>query len=466
MSEQHEWLDKLTAPLPEEKIGARLADDNPHWEFIDGEMVRLGALSHSSLNIPEVQRRILLLLSTESKDFRLVVHLLRTLQHAGQPQEVILALQLLCAWIKTCWETAWPDNLVMKRRLARQVIQRFASAANSFVGLADHDQRQEVLGELAHLAQLWQATEKDLAREADALGVLYRRQPDGAVVEAAAPQSASPQPAAAPAVAAQPTLEIDSSDDKAWRQTQLQMADILCERQPDNPLGYRLRRNALWHSITSAPLAQADGRTSLAAFSADRLAEYLAAAANPDRALWQQVEQSLVLAPFWFEGHRLSAAIAVALGYERVAEAIREELRLFLQRLPLLQSLSFTDRTPFLSDAARAWLAEEAEITEGGSAAPLQAQMDIDSEAVWQCWQEQGLAAALLEIDRLAQQQNPRGRFYCQMLGARLLEEAGMKTLAVQSYQHLYQIAQEISLPNWEPDLIRELEAQQSHSEG
>ncbi|MBW7982465.1 type VI secretion system protein TssA [Enterobacillus tribolii] len=469
MTDQHEWLEKLTAPLPEEKIRARVNDDNPHWEFIDGEMVKLGALSHSTLNLTEIQQRILTLLSSESKDFRLVVHLLRTLQHAGQPQDIILALQLLCTWVREYWELAWPDNLVMKRRLAQQVMKRFSSAANIFIERADHEHRQAVLGELAHLAQLWQGAEKELAKEADALGVVYRRQPERAPVEAAGPGTAAQpvQPVTfSPAVAPAPVVDIDDSGEKAWRHSQLRMAEILCERQPDNPLGYRLRRNAVWQGINSAPLAQADGRTPLAAFSADRMAEYLGGATNPDHALWEQVEQSLTLAPYWFEGHRISAGIARKLGYERVAEAIREELGLFLQRLPQLSELSFNDRTPFLSASTQDWLSD-APAQETTSATTVRlVQSDIDNEAVWQCWREQGLEAALGKIDAQAQQQTPRGRFYCQLLGARLLEDAGMAALAQQSYRHLYQVAQGITLPDWEPDLITQLEEQHMNSEG
>ena len=392
MAERDNWLEKLTTPLSLEQTRARISDDNPHWEFVDGEMVKLGALSHGSLDLKEVQRRILLLLASESKDFRLVVHLLRTLQHAGQPQEVLLALQLLSAWVEAYWGEAWPHNATMKSRLAQQVLKRFSTAANLFIERADDEERQQALGALARLAQM------------------------------------------------------------------------LCERQPESPLGYRMRRNAVWQGITSVPLAQADGRTPLAAFSADRMAEYAAAIASPSLALWEQVEQSLTLAPYWFEGHRLSAKIALALGYNRVAEAIREELQSFLQRLPQLVELSFSDRTPFLSNEARSWL-EEMSVPQGAvSVSPLQT--DIDQESVWQCWREQGTEAALTMLDSVAAQLNPRGKFYCQLLGHRLLEQAGMTTLARQGYGQLYRIARDITLVEWEPELITQLQEQQYSSEG
>ncbi|NDJ57427.1 type VI secretion system protein TssA [Enterobacteriaceae bacterium 4M9] len=465
MAERDDWLEKLTTPLPPEQIRARISDDNPHWEFIDGEMVKLGALSHGSLDIKEVQRRILVLLASESKDFRLVVHLLRTLQHAGQPQEVLLALLLLSTWVEAYWSEAWPHNATMKSRLAQQVLKRFSTAANLFIERADDDERQQALGALARLALLWQADNSALAAEVDALGVVFRRQPERVADVDEMPGIIPSLPSQNPlSVAGIPAPDLDATDDKAWRQTQLRMAQMLCERQPENPLGYRMRRNAVWQGITSAPLAQADGRTPLAAFSADRMAEYAGAIASPSVALWEQVEQSLTLAPYWFEGHRLSAKIALALGHTRVAGAIREELQFFLQRLPQIAELRFSDRSPFLPDEVRSWL-EEASVPQGEVfATPLQT--DIDQEAVWQCWREQGTEAALVMLDSVAAQLNPRGQFYCQLLGHRLLEQAGMTTLARQGYGHLYRVARDITLAHWEPELIAQLQEQQHSSEG
>ncbi|WP_204278545.1 type VI secretion system domain-containing protein, partial [Enterobacter kobei] len=75
--------------------------------------------------------------------------------------------------------------------------------------------------------------------------------------------------------------------DKAWRDTLLKVAAILCERQPESPQGYRLRRHALWQTITSTPQAESDGRTPLAAFPVDMMDDYLARLNNADMALWQ-----------------------------------------------------------------------------------------------------------------------------------------------------------------------------------
>ncbi|MFB9087552.1 type VI secretion system ImpA family N-terminal domain-containing protein [Erwinia tracheiphila] len=84
--EMEQWLASITAPLPAEKICSRVADEHPDWAFIDGEIMKLGSLEHRSLDTAAIQQRILRLLAQESKDFRLMVHLLRLLQHSGEPQ--------------------------------------------------------------------------------------------------------------------------------------------------------------------------------------------------------------------------------------------------------------------------------------------------------------------------------------------------------------------------------------------
>jgi type VI secretion system protein VasJ len=112
-------------------------------------------------------------------------------------------------------------------------------------------------------------------------------------------------------------VTVESHDDKAWRDTLLKVAAILCERLPASAHGYRLRRHALWQNITSAPQAESDGRTQLAAVSTDMVADYQARFVRADITLWQQVEQSLLLAPYWLDGHHLSASIAQSLGTAR-----------------------------------------------------------------------------------------------------------------------------------------------------
>lgn len=345
------WISHLLENLPEEKLASALKDDNPNWEYIDGEIVKLGSLAHSQLDIPELQRRGLVILASESKDFRLLAHLLRTLQHAGDPH---LVLRLLALYVEHYWAVAAPQNMAHKKRFASQVIKRFETGIEGFSQNAATAQRDALSGELAKLAQCWQShNAPELAQATDDLFALYQRAFNRAApapVPTPAASGSSPQTTATsesgvtqPSAPA-PQIVIDSHDDKAWRDTLLNVAAILCERQPDSPQGYRLRRHALWQNITSTPQAESDGRTPLAAVSADMVADYHAQLGSADMALWQQVEKSVLLAPYWLDGHCLSAQTALRLGYKQVADAIRDEVIRFLERLSHLDyALAHTD---------------------------------------------------------------------------------------------------------------------------
>ncbi|MGJ0639528.1 type VI secretion system ImpA family N-terminal domain-containing protein, partial [Xenorhabdus bovienii] len=191
------------------------------WEFIDGEMVKFGS----------IQRQALQLFSEHSKDFQLMVHLLRTLQHAGHPAELILAIELLTEYVKNYWEKAWPVKPGLKRRLAQQVIKRFESAQAGFTDQASKSQRDEAQGALAHLAQCWHANEPDLAKDVDQLRTRYNRQPEARTAPAppapTTPQAASAAPSShAPEQAPMPDVAVNSSSDKAWKQTLMIVADL------------------------------------------------------------------------------------------------------------------------------------------------------------------------------------------------------------------------------------------------
>ncbi|MBD2780178.1 type VI secretion system protein TssA [Xenorhabdus szentirmaii] len=457
---QFDWFGSLLTPLSDEQIGKVLGDNEPAWEYIDSEMIKFGSLSHDSLDLEEIRRQALQLLRETSKDFRLMVHLLRTLQHAGYSAELVLAMELLTEYVKNYWDKAWPTKPVMKRRLAQQVLKRFDSAQGSFTEQASPSERDDAQGALAHLAQCWHSLEPDLAKEVDQLRTRYNRQPETAPTEtkpasvAAGPSSDSSatetlaQTSQGQNSVPMPNVDVNSSSEKAWKQTLLTVADLLCERHPESPLGYSLRRHAVWHTITTAPMANATGKTPLAPISADRTADYLARLPTADNKLLQQIEQSLTLAPYWLDGHEIAAKAALQLGYKEVAQAIRYELNAFLTRLPVLKTLSFSDMSPFISPENLEGLKPEPATTSKGA-------VSADQEAIWQCFAQQGLEAALKMLEEHQQQlTEPRDQFYGQLLNAQLLEEAGMASLAQQHYRNLLHTGQHMLLTQWEPSLL------------
>lgn len=457
ISTSQTWVAHVVASLSEEQISSVLSESNADWEYIDREMVKLGSLNHSQLDIAEIQQRSLKLLANESKDFRVIVHLLRTLQHSGKAVELILSVQLLNQYLQRFWKPSWPHKEAHKNRFAQQILSRFEAAAAGFASDSNQTQHTTMLDEFAQLSTFWQkAGCEQLAATAHELIALYQRH---ILEHASAPVenvlATTPANLSTAISAPLPTIPIENHDDKAWRQTLLKVADLLCERNPQCPVGYRLRRYAIWQTITSAPQAEVDGRTQLAAFSVDLMEDYQARLTPANSELWEQVEKSLLLTPYWFDGHCLSARIAMQLGYSDTAEAIRDELNYFLNRIPALKTLLFNDYSPYLSQTTQHWLDTHSAKTASTSSLSS----NSDTETLWQCFSEQGLTPALQLLDQYQQQvHEPRDQFYRQFFGAQLFEQAGLVTSARQQYKMLHQTACQMTLSQWEPVLLKQLE--------
>ncbi|MCP3291356.1 type VI secretion system protein TssA, partial [Aeromonas hydrophila] len=456
MSYQHPWCARLLTSLPDEQIRGAVLADEPRWDYVETELVKLGSLAHSQVDLNAVAEACLGLLESRTKDMRVLAQLLRCLQHPAKATPLGAAISLLEAWIQAYWLLAWPGNASQKQRLMVQIVKRFEGALPRICESASAAELAQLLAQAEQLERVWLALCPDKEELLDPLVMGLKRVQRQQVAQAEAnaaglPQSSGAVAAGSPVSVASTAsgagamvlsggggsagVDVDSSNDRAWRQTQLKVAELLIERQPEAAVGYRLRRHAVWAGITAVPMSGAGNKTPLAPMSADMVDEYRAAMNAPDQGLWQRIEQSLTLAPYWFEGHRLSAEVAQKLGFGAVAQAIAEELGTFLLRLPALRELAFSDGTPFLSPECSRWL----QPAKGGSAGSGEAGL---AEEVAQRHGEQGIAAALALLDeRMTQLKEPRDRFHALLVQAELLAQEGMEALARQHYQHLWQEA-------------------------
>ncbi|MGY3887149.1 type VI secretion system protein TssA [Aeromonas aquatica] len=469
MSYQHPWCARLLANLPDEQIKNAVLADEPRWDYVETELVKLGSLAHAQVDLNAVAEACLSLLETRTKDMRVLAQLLRCLQHPAKTTPMGAALSLLESWIRAYWLLAWPGNASQKQRLMVQIVKRFEGALPRVCESASAAELAQLLAQAEQLGACWLVQCPDKGELLDPLLMGLKRAQRQQAAQAEADGASSPVSGAVNTAshvgqgtdamvlsggAKAQGIEIDSSNDRAWRQTQLKVAQLLIERQPEAAVGYRLRRHAIWAGITTAPMTSSGNKTQLAPMSVDMVDEYRAAMGAPDLALWQRIEQSLTLAPYWFEGHRLSAQVAEKLGFGAPAQAIAQELDGFLQRLPALRDLGFSDGSPFLSVECSRWL----QPARGGAGGDGDSSL---AEEVALRHGEQGMAAALTLLDeRMTQLKEPRARFHAQLVQAELLVQEGMEALARQHYQHLWQEASRLGLAQWEPGLVSRLEQQ------
>ncbi|MDN3524957.1 type VI secretion system protein TssA [Halomonas sabkhae] len=469
-------LDDILGPIAE-GVGEPVGNSDD-YDWLDEQMMRVGSLQHGDMDWAGAEDRAVRLLTEQGKDLRVLGHLLHCLQQGGDPVRFALSLHLLAGSLEHWWAEAYPAPGAKGNRMRGKLFQQFTQRGLKLAAALDFAAAEAELEACRQALQRLreQAVARELSDQAliDLARLLEQTDPDADAAAASTGrhdtrQASTSRQTAAPATdsdasepARAPEMRLESGNERANRQSLIKMAEFLNDQSPGDPLGYRLRRYAIWHTIQTLPMSRADGRTDLAPVSADRVAAYREAlAGRPSLDEWRRIENSLALSPYWLEGHRLSAEMARRLEHEGCAEAIRDEVRRFVDRLPGLDGLTFSDGTAFLDDATRQWLASATDNSPTGASLgaggdPWQEGLETARERL----QGEGLGAALAVLDEgLAAAGSPRERVYWRLASADLLRDAGLEAMARQHYQALHDAVSGIHLDHWEPALPQRLQA-------
>lgn len=462
--ELSEYRRCITQPIPgESPVGERLFDD-PLFDFVEDQMMKVGSLSHGSVQWEEVEHSTIKLLEEKSKDIKLLVYLLQCLHHDVSPSRFKASFDVMTDFMSHYWEDSFPapgkrGNLP-RRKFFSQMVQRFALLLEKMeFNHYDSTAREALLESL----EAWEKVieEKGLTSDsvvsvASKIRTELRRIEERKTVEKNQPQNATADEPVRTTTTSSSALSIDNSSDKAAKQTLLKVADFLAEQDFGIALSVRLRRYAVWGGITSLPDHKSDGETMLRGMQQDRVKDYQDQLRHPDLALWRKVEQSLTLAPYWFEGHLMSFTIAEALGQKEWCKAIVEETEQFLARLPSLYDLKFKGGEPFVTDAVKDWLAAQRQSSGAQSAGGDWQEKRTEAFTMAK---EGGIAVALNMLnDGLVNATEPRDKFYWRLLSADVMQTHHLDAMAKEQYQTLHNQVTTMSVTEWEPSLIEQLE--------
>lgn len=480
MTDIRTFRDSLIRPISADNpAGERLLDDSL-FDFVDGQMMKVGSLSHAEVQWSETEQACIRLLSEKTKDLVLISHLLLCLQHQATPERLTLSVQVFGDFMQHFWELCHPApgprGVLPRRKYFSQITQRILSAVERInPDLFDSEQKkglEDALAELMQtaedkelpddvLVQIRAAIRRKLAsvEASQAEGIAGGAGTSAASSGAMAQTSVSTSVTSAPSrtETRSPQLDIDGSSDRATRQTLLKVADFIADLPQGMAMAARLRRFAIWNMITSPPEASAQGETALMPVSQDRIQEYEDHLnRSADLALWRRVEQSLTVAPYWLDGHFLSFRIAGKLGHPECASGIREETAGFVSRMPELLELSFKGNVPFASADTAQWLRQqEGQSGSQGGSSDWQGRR----EEMFRLADEGGLSVALTALnDGLKKAAEPRDCFYWRMLSCDLMHQHQLEAVAGQQYQTLLQEARTMALSDWEPSLMKKLE--------
>lgn len=461
-----EYRQTIITPISKEShVGERLYDD-PLYEFIDDQMMKVGSLSHASVQWSEVEKSILQIFKEKTKDIKLLIHLIQCLHHQATPERLTLSLFVFGAFMREFWSDSYPSpgdrGKLPRRKFFSLLLQRFDLLADKYdFSLFDAKGRDLLLQALTdwHAAAIKNELDSDSVqyfvqriktklKDCEERSSLYEQPKSSAAGTSDVGHSTIVN------LQANNPLTFDTSSDQSVKQTLLKVSDFLSEQDYGTPLSIRTRRYAVWAGIDSPPEHNNVGETQLRGIQSERLKEYTDGMSHPDLALWRKVEKSLTLAPYWIDGQYLSAKIAESIDQPEWAKAIHDETKQFISRLPKLLELKFKDGAPFISDETQQWIESSAKSQSQGGVSNWQEKY----EQIKQLAKEAGVTVAISSVnDGLESAVDPRDKFYWQCLLADLLEDSRLTAVASEQYRGLYEQFMSMSLSDWEPSLVEKL---------
>lgn len=248
------------------------------------------------------------------------------------------------------------------------------------------------------------------------------------------------------------------------------MAGWLREQPQGWLAGHHLMKAVRWAQVDQLPVLDASGRTRLAAPKPEYRAQlkrlFLQQSWTELRALtddlFMQGVNHLWLDVQWYVWQAL-----VNTGNDSVlADIVRNDLLGLLRRLPGLESLTFSDGTPFADEVTLSWiqqqvLNEDSDMLVQQATATSHTDNDIlalESEAQVMA-DSDGLDAALGWLQHRPGVVTDRDRWLMQLLMARLAEQYGKNALALHLLGELHTRSRDLTLRHWEPELLFEVKA-------
>lgn len=255
----------------------------------------------------------------------------------------------------------------------------------------------------------------------------------------------------------------------------LDQAKLLAGYLRDQPggwlSGHKLMKSIRLDTLHELPALDATGRTRLAPPKPENRAllkrlylqqSWLELLEQTDSLFGQSVNH-LWLDLQWYVYQALCKAGAP---YDGWAEIIKQDLNGLLSRLPGLEGLAFSDGTPFADEVTMNWITQQvtmsAEWSNDSAASASTAGDDdilqLEPEVLAQADSE-GIEAALNWLQNRPGTHTPRHQWLVRLLMARVAEQYGKNEMALHLLSELDGNATQITLTQWEPELLFEVKA-------
>ena len=466
-------IDELLLPIDIKRPEGYCDENDPLLEELEDLMLKYGSLHHGSINWEKVEILCKKLLRKKCKHYRVLLHLITYWLNKRGVDGLIDSIVLLSGFMEKYWNNAYPKpgniNIRYRKKLTEQILFRIDQASPRL-------SKEIVSKSLAEsLNASWHKLEKQIKKKKlesklkKLIACLTELESNQKVIRTIGNQSTDNSSAGVAAIVNEPASVTpkltDLGDERQIKRLLFDLADMIDRQNPEDSLGYQLRRYALWSNIQSSPPLNQRGESELLPPPQDVVREYEdqinAGLVTPE--LIQRIEKSVVASPFWLTGSLYTTNALRILSRKNIASVILDALGMLLQRLPALTEGKFHGGVPYLDKNLMERLQTDCVqgcVTNNDAASVRDSDAAMEWGVLEKEWhvlrEEQGIASVLQEAEKHQRRANtPRQVFYLKLLAGEQMNAAGLKHIAKDMLAGISKQVAIMPVSEWEPDYLQ-----------
>lgn len=450
--------------------GATAVGDDPLYDD-DFQQIREEINKLSGADTELICQHAEKILTTVAKDMRVATWYCWAKLHREGEQGLAEGLELLAGLIDRFGTQLYPQRDRSRKAALEWLAGSRMTDSLSLYPEVIRDEAVRTAGALLLIAQLTEDEPDEIRPKLHALyGALESRLQKAGGVDAVLPQNAS----AAESNASAGHSDAPSIGRITSGQDLLAQARTLTEylrEQPDGWLSaHHLMKSLRQDTLQAIPAPDAQGRTRIEPPRADQrallkrlyLQQNWAEMLETADSTFSRGANHLWLDLQWYIHQALTKS-----GREVLADIIAADLKGLLTRLSGLETLAFSDGTPFADEVTLNWIRQSVLDTTGGwgsdtpsvqMAAADDDILSLEPEAMALA-DSDGPDAALGWLQSRPGITTVRQRWLLRLLKGRIAEQYGKNELALHLFAELGERASEVTLSEWEPVLLFEVQA-------
>ncbi len=448
----------------------------PEFEEIQAEIDKLSSPSAIGvIDWKRIEELSSTILSEKSKDLLVAAYLSVALLKNNKEEGLVLGVQILKDLLENFWDGMFPPKKRKKGRI--RSIEWWRDKIESFIkSIAPLSFEETAFNKLVNNIDTIDKILAEKLQGAPSILPLKRLlEQVSKIKEVPREEKGTEKKTAENKTVTISTETIDVKDDADLKRVLNQgincfkkVASFLMESQPQNPLGYRVRRIASWVNIIDLPVNDG-GKTKIPAPQPQIVTNLKGLKEKGDwKGLLNASESRLSQYPLWLDLNYFSFLALINMGneYKKSADVVKSETACFVGRLPGLERFSFSNGLKFADSETKKWLEEivvsiskKDEVSQDSihkENKSDEGQMDFFRQAQEKASQGDLISAVSILQRALKNAPTVRDRF---MVLTRLIDflvKGGKATFAFSHCDNLLEIINKYHVDEWDPTLAFE----------